>query len=70
MAELVTFFTEADQNRHLVLKARGVFMVAEIAEPRRVESFAASAMRSKRFAMRSMSISSRRMEGYGSRRRS
>jgi len=39
-AVLVTFFTEADQDRHLVLKARGKFMVAEIADPRCVASSA------------------------------
>lgn len=32
-AMLVTFFTETDQDRALVLKARGKFMVAEIADP-------------------------------------
>lgn len=39
-AVLVTFFSEKDQDRHLVLRSRGSYLVAEIADPRCVSSSA------------------------------
>ena len=39
-ATLVKFFSEADQDRHLVLRSGGRFMVAEIPEPQCVASTA------------------------------
>lgn len=39
-AVLVTFFSEADQDRHLVLRSRSVYLIAEIPDPKCVSSSA------------------------------